>query len=63
MRYYKYIAQAMEVRSIATEEDKTKIVFWLPYIGQKGKYESGKERSGIRYFKFHAQTQSSDTKR
>ena len=25
----------MEVRSIATEEDKARIVFWLPYIGQK----------------------------
>ena len=31
----KCIEQAMEVKSVATEEDKTKNVFRLPYIGQK----------------------------
>ena len=31
----KCIEQAMEVKSVATEEDKNSIVFRLPYIGQK----------------------------
>ena len=31
----KCIEQEIEIRSIATEEDKTRIVFRLPYIGQK----------------------------
>ena len=57
----KCIEQAMEVRSIATEEDNTRMVFRLPYIGQKSsefghrikKTSSGSISNGRDYHIFH----------